>query len=479
MGYPILSVELEALLPGIIYESEYGWFTRFGKDMIFDTSGYVSKPKESTVTVTTRMKIVPEWESFNVFSALMDRNILEKLEIVEVPDALLKYTNGEISAYEISVDGKPLQFVSEVIVDIHSPFEFLIADGIVYDYTWSFGVIGSAPDEIEEPSETIKPYHRQIIAETDEVLVTKIVETGETVVKVKGNTQVKDATIMSSNKTFEDDYRFMLGRCLQGEVIENPRTKVKCFTSLNHTITLTPEVFPILTSRKIPWKAAIKEMICYMRGVSTLEGFHRMGVKTWDANCNAWQPNDSNIKTHGGDCGLIYGASAIAVGFGYQDVIKTLQNPESRHDRGIIWNFWNPAYFHLGCLRPCMMMHQFNVLGDTLYLTSYQRSQDVPLGGAFNLIQAWYLLWQTAKLANLKMGTATVHISNAHIYEDQVEGVKELLDRNRKPNTAKFVAKKVPSLYDILYDMDAENFDDFFDVEDYESHGPIKFPFTV
>jgi len=33
----------------------------------------------------------------------------------------------------------------------------------------------------------------------------------------------------------------------------------------------------------------------------------------------------------------------------------------------------------MGCLRPCMHTHTFSLLGDTLYLTSYQRSCDVPL----------------------------------------------------------------------------------------------------
>ena len=48
-------------------------------------------------------------------------------------------------------------------------------------------------------------------------------------------------------------------------------------------------------------------------------------------------------------------------------------------DRGEIITFYNPGEFELGCLRPCMHTHTFSLLGDTLYLTSYQRSCDVPL----------------------------------------------------------------------------------------------------
>ena len=41
----------------------------------------------------------------------------------------------------------------------------------------------------------------------------------------------------------------------------------------------------------------------------------------------------------------------------------------------------------MGCLRPCMHTHTFSLVGDTLYLTSSQRSCDVPLGQNFNQIQ--------------------------------------------------------------------------------------------
>lgn len=278
---------------------------------------------------------------------------------------------------------------------------------------------------------------------------------------------------------FEEQYRSMLQQCLEGESVPNPRTGVNCLTSLNHTLTLKASEFPILTSRRVPWKIAIKEMIAYIRGATSLREFHDLGVKTWDANCQAWKPLDHNIKTHSEDCGLIYGASAAATGVNFSDIVQGLCNHETRHDRGIIWNFWNPAYFHLGCLRPCMMMHHFNVLGKTLHLTSYQRSQDVALGGAFNIIQAWFLLRLAAELTGLKMGDATLHVTNAHVYENQVPMARELLDREPYEPKAKLTFKKPLTMNDILRNINNENFDDFFELEGYESHDVLKFPFTV
>lgn len=264
-----------------------------------------------------------------------------------------------------------------------------------------------------------------------------------------------------------------------GVDVKNPRTGKICKTAINQTIRLYGDEFPILVKRKINWKAAIGEMLCYMRAYQSLEDFHLLGVKTWDANCKAWQPFDANIKVDDNDCGLIYGASAQATGIGFKDIIKQLQDPETRHDRGIIWNFWNPAYFHMACLRPCMMTHQFTVLGDALHLTSYQRSADVPLGLAFNMIQAWFLLNVAAKLSGLHPGSAYLHITNAHIYEDQIPAMREYLGRDDPQGEAEFVFKKDITTEDIMQNIDASNIDDFFEVRGYQHSGVLKIPFTV
>lgn len=80
----------------------------------------------------------------------------------------------------------------------------------------------------------------------------------------------------------------------------------------------------------------------------------------------------------------------------------------------------------LGCLRPCMHTHTFSLLGDTLYLTSYQRSCDVPLGLNFNQIQVFTFLALMAQITGKKAGQAYHKIINAHIYEDQFELMRDV-----------------------------------------------------
>lgn len=156
-----------------------------------------------------------------------------------------------------------------------------------------------------------------------------------------------------------------------GVEVHNERTGSKCRTLLNHTLVYQPETFPIIQERQINWQGAIKELLCYIRGYNLLSEFKEMGVQTWEANYN--NPNwvlNPHFETD--YLGEIYGAS-IPAGHEFHDLIENIKN--NPHDRGHIYSFWNPDTFDKACLRPCQMMYQFNVLGDTLYTTVYSRLQ--------------------------------------------------------------------------------------------------------
>lgn len=275
-------------------------------------------------------------------------------------------------------------------------------------------------------------------------------------------------------KTAEQQYLSILKHTLySGSKILNERTNSHCLTTLNQRIEIRPDEFPLITTRKSYWKQAICEMICYIRGYTELNQFHSLGVHTWDNNAKAW----INIHNpYGQSTGIIYGASAEKVGIDFIDVLDQIKNKP--HDRGNIWNFWNPEYFEFGCLRPCMYSHQFNVLNNKLYLSSIQRSSDLPLGENFNMVQAWFLLQVMAQLTEYEAGFAHLTMVNCHIYENQVEGVKEQLQREPF-NPPKFIFKKKLTLEDIMTNITKDNFDEYFEIQDYQYHPPIKYPFTV
>lgn len=263
----------------------------------------------------------------------------------------------------------------------------------------------------------------------------------------------------------------------KGIDVLNERTGSVCRTLLNQRIQFDGSEFPLLTTRKMYWKQAIGEMLGYIRAYDSTKQFHTLGVHSWDANAQnpEWLDRKEAVACDS-DLGCIYGMSAEVVGINYTKVLAMLQTKPN--DRGIIWNFWNPEYFIQGCLRPCMYNHQFNVLNGVLHLTSTQRSADVPLGLSWNIVQCWFLLNVTAQLTGLKVGTVTLNISNAHIYENQLDLAEEQYMRNPYP-VPKFIFKKELSLEDIFKNINKDSFDEYFEVQDYQYHPPIKYPFTV
>ncbi len=173
----------------------------------------------------------------------------------------------------------------------------------------------------------------------------------------------------------------------QGVWVENERTGKRFLTVINADLTydVANNQFPLVTTRKSFWKAAVAELLGYIRGYDNAEDFRKLGTKTWDANANlndAWLNNP--YRKGEDDMGRVYGVQGRAWAKpdgGHIDQLRKIVDDLTRgvDDRGEILNFYNPGEFHMGGLRPCMYSHHFSLLDDTLYLNSTQRSCDVPL----------------------------------------------------------------------------------------------------
>lgn len=270
----------------------------------------------------------------------------------------------------------------------------------------------------------------------------------------------------------------------EGVWIENQRTGKRCLTVINADLSydVGNNQFPIITTRKSYWKAAIAELLGYLRGYDNAADFRALGTKSWDANANdneAWLNNP--VRKGEDDMGRVYGVQGrrwqTPDGSTLDQLAKIVNNlQQGLDDRGEILTFYNPGEFHLGCLRPCMHTHNFSLLGDTLYLTSYQRSCDVPLGLNFNQIQVFTLLALMAQLTGHKPGMAYHKIVNAHIYEDQLQLMRDV-QLKRKP----FAPPQLNINPDIksLNDLETWVTLDDFDVVGYQHHDPIAYPFSV
>lgn len=270
----------------------------------------------------------------------------------------------------------------------------------------------------------------------------------------------------------------------EGTWVENKRTGKRCLAVINADMqyNVAANEFPLVTTRKSFWKAAIAELLGYLRGYDNAAQFREIGCNTWNANANdnqAWL--DNPVRKGDDDMGRVYGVqgrSWAKPNGGHVDQLKKIVDDLSNgiDDRGEILSFYNPGEFDLGCLRPCMHTHTFSLLEDTLHLTSTQRSCDVPLGQNFNQVQVFTLLALMAQITGHKAGMAYHKIVNAHIYEDQLALMKDV-QLTRTPFSAPqlHINPKIKSLEDLETWVTLDD----FSVTGYEHHEGIAYPFSV
>ena len=269
-----------------------------------------------------------------------------------------------------------------------------------------------------------------------------------------------------------------------GEWVTNERTGKRCLTVINADFEYdcSQGHLPILTTKKLYWKPAVAEMLGYLRGYTSAADFRAIGCNTWNANANentAWLANP--FRTGEDDMGRCYGAQGRDWKNPEGEPIDQLRNVYEDLRQGIdnrseIMTFMNPGERDRACLNSCMHTHTFSILGDKLYLTSYQRSDDLPLGHGFNQVQVAWLLMVMAQITGLKPATAFHKIINAHIYEDQLELMKTVqLERDPYPLPVMTLDPMITTLEDLESWVTVDN----FHLHGYKHHPAIKYPFSV
>ena len=171
--------------------------------------------------------------------------------------------------------------------------------------------------------------------------------------------------------------------------------------------------------------------------------------------------------------------NTIGRGYGYQiakfnqidKLIETLKtNPQ---DRRMLMTMWNIEDLPHMTLQPCCFMTLWDVTDGKLNCMLIQRSGDIPLGVPFNTSQYAVLVHLIAQVTGLKPGLFTHVINNAHIYENQVEGMKLQLTRANDEYEAPklWINPEITNFYDFTAD----------DIKliDYKYHPAIKMEVSV
>jgi thymidylate synthase len=270
----------------------------------------------------------------------------------------------------------------------------------------------------------------------------------------------------------------------EGTWVENKRTGKRCLTVINADLEydVSEGELPVLTTKKVFWKAAIAEMLGYLRGYTSAAEFRSIGCNTWNANANDnpdWLANP--FRKGEDDMGRCYGAQGRDWRNPENERVDQLQNVYNDLRQGIdnrceIMTFMNPGERDRACLNSCMHTHTFSLLDGHLYLTSYQRSDDLPLGHGFNQVQVGWLLMVMAQITGLKPAKAFHKIVNAHVYEDQLELLREVqIKRKPYPLPTLTINPKIKTLEDLETWVTVDD----FELVGYEHHPGIKYEFSV
>ena len=134
---------------------------------------------------------------------------------------------------------------------------------------------------------------------------------------------------------------------------------------------------------------------------------------------------------------------------------------------------WNADKIGVMALPPCHAFFQFYVVNEELSCQLYQRSVDAPLGLPFNIASYSLLTHMFAQILELKVGEFIHTSGDLHIYQNQIDGVKEQLKRKPYPGPT-LQMPKFKTLDELLLTKVSD-----YKLINYQYHPPINFPFAV
>ena len=255
------------------------------------------------------------------------------------------------------------------------------------------------------------------------------------------------------------------------------------------------EEFPCLTTKQLYFRQAILEMLwIYQAQSNDVRWLQERNVHIWDE----WEINEDGkwiatqnvlennklvkkevIKDFGKDMahtiGTAYGY--IVKKFGFTDkIINTIKNNPT--DRRLVISLWQDDYLDTAVLPSCVWSTEWDVTDGKINMWVHQRSCDVPLGLPFNVTQYAVLLSLIAQVCGLKPGTIDYSIKDAHIYVNQIDGIKEQIARFDRDGDLPAPELWINPEIDDFYKFDNSKELKDIKIKNYQHMGPIKFPIS-
>lgn len=254
------------------------------------------------------------------------------------------------------------------------------------------------------------------------------------------------------------------------------------------------EEFPALTTKQLFFRQAILEMLwIYQVESNDVRWLKERNVHIWDeweiGEDGKWRATQMMPNKKGKlekkeivkDFGIEW-AHTIGTAYGWinnkfqntQRLIDSLKN--NPNNRRMLMTMWQDDYIDTAVLPSCVWSSEWDVTDGHLNCWVHQRSCDVPLGLPFNVTQYATLLCLLAHCTGLKPGKMYWSIKDAHIYVNQVDGIKEQIERFETledlPAPKLWINPEVTDFFKFDNSKDCND----IKVIDYTHHGKITFP---
>ena len=193
-----------------------------------------------------------------------------------------------------------------------------------------------------------------------------------------------------------------------GKVLGNGKTqtnrKGNIIYLLNEQLSLTPaDLLDIFESHGIARKKLKNELRLFMQGERNVERYRDVGINWWDY------------------CGSVL-VNSYPTYFEKLPPLIAKINREKRSSKNYVLFLGETGAE--SNQSPCLSLVQFQIEGGELVLSAYQRSSDANLGLPADI----YHLYLMARQIDLPLKSITLNLGNVHIYENNIERTRMLLN---------------------------------------------------
>ena len=284
----------------------------------------------------------------------------------------------------------------------------------------------------------------------------------------------------------DTQYRDRLAAILdRGDMIKDTPQGIGALTCF---ATLPPMVFdlsngvPLITERSCSafWKKAVAEIIAFINGARMIGDIHSFGTDFWEAYRGkgtklGLKPDDMGPGSYGAAFTDFPAETADGRRYGLNQFEQLLQQlKDFPQMRTHLVTPWVPYYTARGPARkvivaPCHGWLHFRLINGRLDMRMDQRSADVPIGVPSNMIQYAALLLMVCGVTGHKPGRYIHSFGDAHVYENQIDKVRDLVTREPRPFPRLFLKPRSN-----LFDFRIED----FELDEYDPHPGMRIPFA-